>query len=53
MKTLLTATRRDGAAAEELVIADVPDETGSLSVLRDGTVLGPADYFEPVDVMEL
>jgi hypothetical protein len=32
---------------------NVPEETRSLSLLRDGTVLGPARYFEPVDVIDL
>ncbi len=31
---------------------NVPDELGVLSLLRDGTVIGPEDYFEPVDELE-
>ena len=31
----------------------VPDELGSISLLRDGSVLGPASYFETVGVIDV
>jgi len=31
----------------------VPDRLGSLSLLRDGSILGPASYFEAVDVVRI
>lgn len=40
-------------AAADIEPVAVPEQTGSLSLLRDGTILGSVDYFEPVAVMEL
>ncbi|BCG47248.1 hypothetical protein GEOBRER4_n2075 [Citrifermentans bremense] len=40
-------------AANEIKPIIVPDETGSLSLLRDGSILGPVDYFRPVDIFRL
>ena len=31
----------------------VPDQPGAATILRDGTVLGPAHYFEPTDLIEV
>jgi hypothetical protein len=31
----------------------VPDELGSICLLRDGSVLGPASYFDAVGVVEV
>jgi hypothetical protein len=52
--TAVMGVARNGlrsAAAIEPV--NLPDRTGSLSLLRDGTVLGPADYFEPIGVKDV
>lgn len=45
--------RRQGGELPVPEPVAVPDETGALSLLRDGTVLGPEDYFEPDGVMEI
>jgi hypothetical protein len=41
------------AGARLLEQSRVPEATGSLSLLRDGTVLGPARYFQPVDIIDV
>lgn len=54
---VVDSARRGGSA--EAVAGDavepvgVPEETGALSLLRDGSVLGPVDFFEPVGVVNL
>jgi hypothetical protein len=45
--------RRGLDAASEIEQVRVPEQTGSLSLLRDGTVLGPVTYFEPIGVAEV
>jgi hypothetical protein len=49
---LLAAARRGGDAFHDVEPTEVPTQTGSLSLLRDGTVLGPSNYFAPVDVLD-
>lgn len=53
MRVVKRIAREGLEAAASIEPTVVPEDTGSLSLLRDGTVLGPADYFEPVGVMEL
>jgi hypothetical protein len=53
LRRVLAVAHRGIEAAENIEPAAVPDSTGSLSVHRDGTVLGPVDYFEPVGVLDL
>jgi hypothetical protein len=43
------ASRMDLPAIEPV---EVPEALGSISLLRDGSVLGPASYFKRIDVME-
>lgn len=50
---VLEVGRRGPAAAAEILPVEVPAHMGSLSLLRDGTVIGPVDYFEPVGIMDL
>jgi hypothetical protein len=49
---VLTVARAEDNSAHQIEAIGVPEQTGSLSLLRDGTVLGPADYFEPVGIRE-
>jgi hypothetical protein len=49
---LLTVARTGVGPDTTIEPAVVPEDTGSLSLLRDGTALGPADYFEPAEIME-
>lgn len=51
-KSVLKAANGGANALRAIELASVPEQTGSLSLLRDGTVLGPADYFEPVAIHE-
>jgi hypothetical protein len=51
--SVLAAARGGADAVHHIEPTQVPDETGSLSLLRDGTVLGPADYFEPVGILDI
>jgi len=44
---------RQGLDAAAIEPVQLPEQTASLSLLRDGTVLGPARYFEPIDVVEI
>jgi hypothetical protein len=50
---VVEVARRGLPAASELERVNVPERTGSLSLLRDGSIVGPADYFEPVGVTEV
>jgi hypothetical protein len=53
MRAVAGAIRRDMAASAEIERVDLPERPGSLSLLRDGTVLGPAEYFEPIGIFEM
>lgn len=50
--SVLSAIQGGVDTVHEIEQSDVPAQTQSLSLLRDGTVLGPADYFEPIGVRE-
>ena len=52
-RRVLDVARRGVEAETEFERVRVPDEPGSLSLLRDGTVLGPVHYFVPVGVVAL
>jgi hypothetical protein len=52
MKTLLDAMRLE-REPPDIPIAEVPQDLDALSLHRDGTVLGPADYFRPIGVLRL
>ncbi len=52
--TAVMGVARGGlASARQIEAVNVPERTGSLSLLRDGSVLGSADYFEPVGVKDV
>lgn len=49
------ATSRAGTqeGVDRIQQVDVPQELGALSLLRDGTLVGPSDYFRPVGVFDI
>lgn len=50
---VLVVVRNGLAAASEIEPVGVPERRASSSMLRDGSVIGPADYFEHLDALEL
>lgn len=37
----------------ELNDIQVPQDLGAISLMRDGTVLGPSDYFDPIGILDI
>lgn len=53
MEEVLAVGRLGPRTDRSIAPVEVPEETGTLSLLRDGSVLGPAHYFAPIRVVEL